>query len=166
MPRSQRSKLALKDLGNPSLIKVMSDDQLKVSKGKFILGYLIGKASGFANRSDPKTGDQFEGLTGTFATIPVDDSVDELESGVLFIPDAFHNLVAARLREAQKADPGAVVEFAFEVGSIKAQNPAGYSWDFKPAREFAGVDPLAGLSKEVSALRDQRLKQLAAPVKK
>ena len=125
--RSIRGKLVLKDLGNPDAIKAMASDIKRL-----VLGQLIGMASGFVERTDPKTGEQFEGLSGLFRSVPADKSEDELESGVLFIPDAFHNVIASKLREVLKADPSASVNFAFEVASIRASNPQGRSWDFKP----------------------------------
>ena len=135
--RSQRSKLVLKDLGNPDLIKTQPE-----SVKRLVLGTLIGIADGFIERTNPKDGEIMEGLSGQFRSVPADEKDDELESGVLFIPDAFHNLIAATLRDMKKNDPNAKVNFAFEVAAIRASNPQGRSWDFKPVIESQSENPL------------------------
>lgn len=164
--RAQRTKLTLADLGAPSLVKTMSAEQLAKTGGIYILGYLTGKASGFVERTDPKEGTRYEGLSGIFVMTPSDTNMEELESGVLFIPDAFHNLVAAQLRElmAQNGDKGGVVEFVFEVASIPAKNPAGYSWQFKPAIPFKGKHLLDDTLAVVRKIQADKLKALPPPV--
>lgn len=140
--RSQRTKLTLKDLGQPSNVKSMSPEELAKNKGKYITGWLVGKVRDFIERTSVKDGEVFEGLAGTFMMVPSDENREVLESGVLFIPDAFHNLIAAKLREIRKTDETAECEFAFEVSSIAANNPAGYSWNFLPIIPFEGAHPL------------------------
>jgi hypothetical protein len=163
--RAQRGKLTLGALGNPSLIKSMTPDQLaKLPRGKLFLGTIYGRASGFIERSSLKDEEKFEGLKGSFIGVPNDAAnYEETESGVLYIPDAFHNLVAEKLREVQKTDAGASVEFAFEVNVIPAKNPAGYSWELTPAVPFEGKHPLADLMAKAAKLTADKQKQLAAP---
>jgi hypothetical protein len=161
--RSQRTKLTLKDLGEGAMVKAMTAEQLKASGNKCIIGYLVGRARGFVDRTDEKTAEKFEGLLGAFRMVPSDTSREQLESGVLFIPDAFHNLVGDRLREVRKTDENATVEFAFEVSSIPAKNPAGYSWNFQPAMEFTGKNPLDELAAKALQIVAARQKQLAGP---
>jgi hypothetical protein len=170
--RSQRTKLTLKDLGTPALVAAMSPEDLGKSGGKYIMGYLTGKASGFVVRAKekPEPGEkpEYEGLAGIFVMVPSDPNKEELESGVLFIPDAFHNLIASQLREVQASSPdkGGVVEFVFEVASIAAKNPAGYSWEFKPAIPFKGKHLLDDTLAVVRKLQADKMKQLPAPAKK
>lgn len=146
--RSQRTKLTLKDLGDPGRVKTMDAAQLKEAGNKYVCGILIGIAAKFINRRDDKTGETFEGLGGEFRMVPADGG-EQLESGILFIPDAFHNMVAAAVRKAQDKDPNAKVKFAFQVASIPAKNPAGYSWDFKPVGDADGENPLDALAGEI-----------------
>lgn len=162
--RAQRGKITLGSLGNPAAIKSMSADQLSKSKGTMFLGTIFGKASGFISRTDLKNEEKFEGLTGSFIGIPGDANFEETESGVLYIPDAFHNLVAEKLRQVQKDDPGAACEFAFEVYVIPAKNPAGYSWQLTPAVPFEGKHPLQDLMARAARITEEKRKQLAAPV--
>ena len=165
--RLQKGKITLGDLGAPALIKTLPPD--KLVGGKYFVGSLMGKASGFVERTALKAEpgkEVMEGLSGFFRGIPSDLQRDEMESGVLFIPDAFHNLIATKLREAQAKDATAEVEFAFDAYSIPAKNPAGYSWELRPAIEMQGVDPLESLAKKMALLKDNRAKQIAAPSKK
>lgn len=165
--RSQRSKLALKDFGNPAaFIARVGPEEMAANKGKAVMGYLVGRAVDFVERTQPNTNEKFEGLAGDFCLMPVDPNSEELESGVLFIPDSFHNLIASRLRELRKNDAAGAIEFTFEVSAITAKNPAGYSWNFQPAVEFAGKHPLESQLAQVKKLMDARPKQIAAPAGK
>lgn len=137
MPNAQRTKLALKDMGEPSIIKTLPEN---IRQHR--LGGLFGIATGFVSRTNPKDGTVMEGLAGAFRVVPSDEKRETLESGILFIPDAFHNGIAMRLREMQKTDTLATLDFTFDINVIRASNPIGYSWEFKPTREFAGKNPL------------------------
>jgi hypothetical protein len=163
--RSWRGKLTLKDIGAPDLVKTLTDQEYTAAGRKYVLGYLSGKASGFIKRTMPKDNQEFEGLAGSFWIMPADPQREELESGLLFIPDAFHNLIGDALRKAKSTDENASVEFAFEVSSIKANNPAGYSWDFKPAIPFQGTHVLSDTMSKVRKIAADRQKLLAAPGK-
>lgn len=153
---SQRTKLTLKDLGSPQRIAT-----LDVNVNEYFMGTLFGIASGLVSRTDDKTGETYEGLKGEFRSMPSPDELktgrEPLESGVLYIPDAFHSMIASALKSVQAADPNAEVTFAFDVKAIRAKNPAGYSWDFKPKLPAKGANRLDGLYKEVQ--------QLSAPAK-
>ena len=160
---SQRSKLVLKDLGNPDEIKSHPE-----TVRRLVLGTLIGKADGFVQRANPKDGEIMEGLSGMFRSIPAKPDADQLESGVLFIPDAFHNLIASTLRKQQTDDPNATVDFAFEVASIRATNAQGRSWDFKPLIEQKADNPLDRLVSAIGGVKEvdgRRVLMIAAPVK-
>jgi hypothetical protein len=159
--RSQRSKLVLKDLGNPDEIKSMSD-----TVRRLVLGTLIGIADGFIERTNPKDGEIMEGLTGQFRSIPAKEDAEELESGILFIPDAFHNLIAGTLRTEKAKDANAKVNFAFEIAAVRAVNPQGRSWDFKPLIESETENPLDAFMGNVGklAIKDgKRVLMIAGP---
>lgn len=161
--RTQKGKITLADVGIPGNVKIA---ERRDSKGRYLAGVLLGRAEGFLVRSNLKAGDgqpdTFEGLRGTFISQPSDPNMDEMESGVLFIPDAYHNLLAGKLREAQKKDPSAAIEFALNIYSIEAKNPAGYSWIVEPREAFVGQHPLDNLMKRVAALpKPEAAKQIA-----
>ena len=151
MARAQRTKLALKDLGDPARVKTLPEGE-RVKPGYF-MGTIIGIASGFVERKDDKTGNSLEGLGGQFRFIPSDEKRDELESGILWIPDAFHNMIAERLRAALKGDENATISFGFDVTSIGANNPAGYSWQFTPKTEPDAANPLDVLMNDMGELK-------------
>jgi hypothetical protein len=164
--RMQKGKITLGDIGAPALVKTLAPEQKP--GGRYFVGRLYGNAVDFVERTNPKgnpeTGqpDFFEGLRGNFIVVPSAPGMEELESGVLFIPDAFHNIIAAKLREAKKQDASASLDFAMNVYSIEAKNPAGYSWMMEPALPFVGKHPLADLMTRVS---EEDRKRLAAPQK-
>lgn len=135
MARSQRTKITLSDVGVPGMVATKPE-------GTHFCGTLIGIADGFVERKSADKQDTFEGLKGQFRSVPSDAQMDELESGVLFIPAAFHNVIATKLREVQKVDASSTLSFAYEVTSIKAKNPAGYSWDLKPLIDDATANPI------------------------
>jgi hypothetical protein len=159
MALSQRTKIVTKDLGDPSIIKTMPDDVKK-----HMLGTIVGIVTGFCERGNPKDPtEKFEGLVGNFRSIPVDEKREELESGVCFLPDAFHNMIATPFRKMQETDKNAQLRFAFEISAIRANNAAGYSWEFKPKIEAEGGNPLDELISDlggIKAVSGRRMLQL------
>lgn len=152
-PIAQVTKITLKNLGEPSLIKLQSE-----TVREMMLGTLYGMAEGFVERTAPDgSGQKFEGLKGAFRAIPADPNKEPEESGILFIPDAFYNGVSDLLRSQQKTDPSARLNFIFEVYVIRANNPQGYSWKFVPAKQYT-KSPLDEL-----VLEHQEIKRLSPP---
>lgn len=156
---AQRTKLSLRDLGEGAMVKTLPADQ-----NKYVLGTLYVMASKIIERKNPKAGgdgepDTFEGLGGQFRMVPSDEKRETLESGVLFIPDSFHNMISSAMKKAQGDDPNSEMLIAFEVASVRANNPAGYSWQFTPMAERA-ENPMDNF---VAAIAAQKPAQLAAP---
>lgn len=162
MAREQRTKLTQKDAGEPSVIKSRPETVTKI-----ITGRLIGIASDFVHRKSANGEQDFEGLKGQFRIVPTNDmgipdpDKPELESGVLFLNDAFHSMISEPLRKARETDDKASINFAFEINVIRAKNPQGYSWSFMPLIESAG-NPLDALVAQlpppgkVASLEDKR----------
>jgi hypothetical protein len=152
-PIAQVTKITLKNLGEPSLIKLQPE-----TVREMMLGTLYGMAEGFVERAAPDgSGQKFEGLKGAFRAIPADPNKEPEESAILFIPDAFYNGVADLLRSQQKTDPSARLNFIFEVYVIRANNPQGYSWKFVPAKQYT-KSPLDEL-----VLEHQEIRRLVPP---
>jgi hypothetical protein len=170
--RLQRTKLTLSDLGMPALVKTARADQ-KTKDGMLFMGTVYGRASGFIERINDKQKEgeapTFEGLKGVFVGVPADDALDEKESGLLWIPDAFHNMIAEQLRLTETIVDGkprlGSIEFAFEVYSIEAKNPAGYSWVLRPAVPPTGKHPLADLMDRAKKIQIDRRDQIEGPKK-
>jgi len=140
--RAQRTKLTLADFGAVTL-KGMDPGVLAQMGGKLNMGRFIGIAVDFVERNSPDGNQKYEGLKGQFRIIPANGG-EEIESGVCFFPEAYHNMIAGALR-ASDGDPNASVRFGFQVNAIPAKNPAGYSWEFQPLIESQGVNPLDDL---------------------
>lgn len=168
MTIAQRAKLTLSDFGKP----VFADGEAKKS-----MGMIIGKISGFTLRADLKDPTvKYEGLTGMFRFTPDNKEKDPAESGIMFLPDAFHNLLADQYRAAAKDDAGAVLEFGLVVTAFAAKNPAGYSWQMTPAFENKNnplqvlqdnvMKAIAGGVGKVSSITDQTAKQPATAAKR
>lgn len=137
-----KNKLVLKDMGNPAKVKELDGD-----KAKHILGTILGVATGVrrrANKADPTKMD--EGLTGTFEGVPTDAKLDRVQSGVLYLPEGMFQMIAAKLEGENAADS---VQFAIEVATVKAQNPAGYTWAFTPKIAVMEADPLASMREQL-----------------
>jgi hypothetical protein len=172
--RLQKSKLVLSDLGMPTMVNTVKAEH-KTRDGLLLIGTLYGRANGFVERTNLKAGDGdaavMEGLKGEFVAVPANigfaegEGLDEKESGILFIPDAFHNMIAGQLRATKNPETGKFgsVEFAFEAYSTAAKNPAGYSWILRPAMPPTGKHPLADLMATVAKIKAEERKQLAAP---
>lgn len=163
MALSQRTKIVTKDLGDPSVIKLQPENVKKL-----MLGTIVGIVTGFCERGNPKDpSEKFEGLVGNFRSIPVDEKREELESGVCFLPDAFHNMLSVPFKKMLETDKNATLEFAFEISAIRATNPQGYSWEFRPKSEPVSGNPidqmLARLG-EVKVIEGKKMLAIAAPV--
>lgn len=155
--REQTSKLTLANMGMPALV---NDATKRDAQGRYYVGRIVGRVDSLCERTSPKDQTKFEGLEGNFIFIPSEPGREELESGVMFIPDAFHNLIAEQFREAIAKDAGASIEFVLNVYSIQAKNPAGYSWVMKPVVPFVGKHPLDNML-ALAAAADKKL--LEAP---
>lgn len=170
MPYAQLSKLTLKDMGEPQIIKTLPE-----TTREMMLGTLYGKANEFVTRTLPDGSREMEGLRGNFRMIPIDKDGEirddkGRESAILFIPEAFHNGIADQLRRAKGLDPagqplpnvaqdaGAEIMFIYDVAVIRAKNPQGYSWMFTPAKEYT-KSPLDEL-----VLEHKKIKALPKPV--
>ena len=164
MAIAQRTKIVTKDLGDPSIIKLQPENVRKM-----MLGTIIGVVTGFCERGNPKDpSEKFEGLVGSFRSIPADPTRDELESGVCFLPDAFHNMISTPFKSMVANDKNAQLRFAFEISAIRATNPQGYSWEFLPKIEAVGGNPLDALLEDLGELKTvegKRVLAIAGPAK-
>lgn len=149
--RAQRGKITLTD------IKGMAG-AVSLANGPVVIGYLSGKAMSFIKRKNLKTDEDMEGISGNFVGMSAFPEAEDIESGILFLPDAFHNIIASELRASQAKEPDSVLSFALEITMIPAKNPAGYSWQLKPASPPKGTHIL---HEEIALVENLRKKQLA-----
>jgi hypothetical protein len=165
------SKLAPKNLGNPKVAAAFDDGDQTVHP----LGRIIGRASKVSRKPDPKDPDKlYVSLVGQFEGTPFDDDRPIIRSGVCYLPPGVHEEVVEAVEEMHriwrdenpdsKLGPVGVVEFAFDIGTIKATNAAGYSYACTPVKTKAKeIDPFAQLRGD---LKGTSFKLLEGPGKK
>jgi hypothetical protein len=141
---AKKSKITLTDF-NPKRLGGEAAEVRYLS-----LGVLIGRSIDTVERQSPDKTQTFTGLSGEFEAyfnpyVGSDGKVQEPQpwaSGVLFMPDTFMQQIIDLLADRVNPDTGEVlsrgaeaVQFAFEVGAQRSNNPAGYEWVLKPLNE-------------------------------
>jgi hypothetical protein len=160
MSRAQRTKITFGDFGLPAGALQNAGETAR----SVVMGTIFGWADNFVQRKSPDGLQEYEGLSGEFRLVPSDTKREELESGVLFMPDAFHNLLANALRELGKSgDPNSKLQFALEVSAIRAKNPAGYSWEVQPLYD-QGKNRLDEIASSLPKLRELAKANKRAPL--
>ena len=134
-----KAALKLADFGNLR-------EAAKAGAGKRVhLATLIMAATGIIQRTGP-TGDAFYGLKGSVEATYADGTV--ITADAVYLPPALLDDIRAKL-EADDAPRS--IEFAFDVGAVKATDGDHYNWDFGPKVKPRAGDPLAQLRSLVSA---------------
>lgn len=166
MAKVQLTKLAIKNIGNPKAVTMLPE-----GTNQLLLGTIAGVATGVKKTKMPDGVTVLMGLSGTFEGTPADPKADVISSGVCYLPDAFQGPIIDLLSDVVNADGEVAKEgahsaaFAYEVYSIKATNPQGYSYMLKSAIEASEADPLAELRGKLAALKaNSALAQIEAPV--
>lgn len=150
------SKLRAKNLGNPKVAAGFSEQDGAAGKIHW-LGIIMGKASGTKPHKDPKDETIIShSLTGFFEGTPADTTKPKMRSGICWLPGGIHEMI---LEQVNSADEGAVVEFAFKIGTRLATNAAGYEYVTDPIGEAEQADPLADMRLRLSG----QLTALPAP---
>jgi len=143
MATAVRNKLVVKDLGDGSQVKGM-----EAKNAKFVLGTIVGIATGVRNRQDKTDPTKSHtALVGDFMGIPSDDKMDRVRSSVCYLPEGIFGLIAGKLQGENAVDN---VQFALEIATIKATNAAGYTWSITPKVETQEADPLAHLLEQAN----------------
>lgn len=129
-------------------IKTMGCDPRKVAtveSGKLPLGRIYGKAVDvkFTEGTDGKISCCF---IGTFEGINMETG-EVFRSGKLYMPGGVSEVMQTALTSAQAKDDKASISFAFEIRSVKAGNPIGYSYEAKAIKPPEVEDELAEIRK-------------------
>lgn len=146
--RVTKGKLVPSDLGNPSLVKVKPEGD----SSPHVVGIVIGRITKVESwtstnkltgevQAVPKLLGSFEGRRAT----PIDNGngteTFAIRSGVCYLPSG----IVDQLAEAFKllsGDDKPFVDFALQLMTVKANNPAGYSWQAIELYRPAATDPL------------------------
>lgn len=160
-----KPKLVVGLLGNPKKVVAMDKEG-----ARYLVGTIFGVAQGVKAKTLPdRKGDPqvYEMIVGDFEGIPSEPVetdydgekviVDAFRSGVLYLPSGIHDRLAAAL----KGDDAQPVKFAIEIYTVKASNPAGYSYEARALTETQVSDPLA----EMRAQLQGKVKALPKPAK-
>jgi hypothetical protein len=143
------TKISLSDF-NPKAIHAQPDTVRKLT-----LGTIIGIANGIKTGKMPDGVTPYEGMKGNFEIQYADGK--RVASGVAYLPDAFMQPILDQLSDEYGTDPEdptkeilvrkavASVRFALLVDVIRAENPAGYSWQVTPIGQVTANDPLSEL---------------------
>ena len=120
------SKLTIASLGcNPSAVKTLPPEELV--NGELPVARLYGKLTDVRYQEDKAKGQVYTYFVGTFEGINMQTG-EVMRSGKLFLPKGISELVEDATKKAREIDEKASIAFAFEVRSIKATNPIGYSY--------------------------------------
>lgn len=154
-----KPKLAPKDVGNPKGVTLLPEGQ-----NRYLVGTIYGTATACKVRKVVKpNGDTevFEPIVGNFEGIPAEPmfrtekdgagvetkvQIAAIQSGVLYLPTGIHE----RLAEPLKKEDAQPIDFAIEIYTVKAANPAGYSYELVPLLKPSASDPLQAIRLQVA----------------
>src|SRR5271154_5375006 len=109
-----KSKLVLKDLGNPKRIASEPETTRSIT-----LGSIYGQVWGTEDKTAP-TGEVFVGFKGAFQGVPLDPAQPIIMSDTMYLPPGPYGLLMERVKTLE---PGDTVEFAMDVEVHRATNP-------------------------------------------
>jgi hypothetical protein len=141
------SKLTLKGMGcNPSKVVGLPAGE------KWNLARIFGTIQNVkVTESKTIAGNLEVAFQGNFEGINL-ESGEVFRSGRLYLPKGISELMEQNLAKYQAQDTNASVSFAFEIRSVKAATPIGYSYEAQAIQSAQKVDELAELRKAVMAL--------------
>lgn len=153
------AKLTVKTLGcKPDMVKTLE------GQDKLALCRIFGKAAGVGYQDDSRNpGSIFTYFKGTFEGINMQTG-ETYRSGKLYLPKGISELVEAVIKNAEK-NGKEQVSFAFEIRSVKATNPIGYSYEAVAIKRPEQEDELAELRKLLMAAPTLEQKKLTAAKK-
>ena len=131
-----KSKIVMKDLGDPRLIATLPENQ-----NKLVLGSIIGSATDIITRTSDQ-GEVLTGLRGSFEAMPMDEKKDVVRADTLWLQSSATKMITDVLMDAEGNIASGGVKFGFEVAVVKATNPLGYTWSLQPMIKPAADDPL------------------------
>lgn len=123
------------------------------------IAVIFGMASGIKEVVDKVRGDVYHALTGQFEAQNLDTG-DVFQSGQLYLPTGIHETVEASVRKLESEND--YVTFALQIRSVKATNPAGYSYQAVNLMPAKAVDPLGAMRGELGTTSQKAPKTVKA----
>lgn len=143
------SKISMKNAGrNPKAIHGLPKEQRYLR-----LCIIIGEASGIKQVDDPTHGTVHEALVGRFQSTDAETG-DQVRSGMLYLPKGIHETITSAVKAAAE---GELVRFALEMRAVRADNPAGYTYEAVPLLKPAEHDPLSEITQLIAQSKQARL---------
>lgn len=118
---------------------------------------IIGKASGLKTGEDT-TGRVWSAITGEFRGVNLATG-EIFRSGKLFLPGGIHEVVEGAVKSLP--EDGGVVKFAFEIRTVEAKNPIGYS--YQAANLMPMESETDSLADVIAAIAAPAVAAIAAP---
>lgn len=154
MATQLHKKLSIKNVIGKVKALFEKDEKGDIPEGQKVnLIRVIGIADGI--KVGTSTYGEWIAFTGQFVAIDLRTG-EEHRSGQLFLPDTATDVLAPVVR----AQNGAPVEFAFDIGATSTDTEVGYEYNVTPLVEAKENDPLQNLTARLN------LPALPAPVKK
>lgn len=137
----------------------------KTTDAPVLLAVLFGQVTGIKKVENPRDPSEiFDSLLGQFEAINMQNG-EVYGSGVCYLPSTFQDMVVEQVKAAEKALEGAsntaTIEIAYEIHSVKATSPAGYTYQLTSLADPRVSDPMAKLRNELlSGNRSAALSEL------
>lgn len=151
------SKLTVQTLGCvPAMVKTLKPEE----GNKIAIARLYGIAARVAYQEDKTQGVIHTYFAGNFEGINLQDGTT-LRSGKMFLPKGISEVVEQAIKTAQAKDDKASISFAFEIRAVRANNPAGYSYEASALKSPQEEDQLAEMRSMIAKLPTHEQKALA-----
>lgn len=141
------SKLTIKAMGaTPAKVVGLPDGN------KWPLARIFGKVSDVKTKESQTIAGSIEvAFIGNFEGINLETG-EVFRSGRLYLPKGISELMEKTFEQLRKQDKNADVSFAFEIRSVKASNPIGYSYEAQALQSAQKMDELAHLRNSIKQL--------------
>jgi hypothetical protein len=131
------AKLSMKNAGlSPRMVHSKEEGE------PLTLCRIYGLAEGTKQVDDTVHGRTFMALVGRFQAVAPNGTVTR--SGVLYLPSGIHDNYTSAMKDVPE---GESLRFAIEIRAVKAENPAGYSYEVIDLLPPAEADPLNDIRK-------------------
>jgi hypothetical protein len=145
------SKITMATIGcKPGLVAALPDGQNELP-----IARLYGKLTKVGYQEDKASGQTYTYFVGTFEAVNM-QSGEVFRSGKMFLPKGISELV----EQAVNKNEGAAVSFAFQVNSIKANNPIKYSYKVLALKSPEAEDELKAIRELVAKAGTLEAKRL------
>jgi hypothetical protein len=141
-------KITVKDVGaQPELILGNEDPK---ARHPLMRVYGVARRTKVKSLTNPNTGEvsHYEQLNGDFRAINAKTG-ERFQSGILYLPEGIHELIADPLKSAAENNESAEVTFALDIWSERRNNLSKYGYGATVLGEPTVPDAIAALEKSI-----------------